>query len=161
MTRRPQAHDPHRPASPSGVPEDVAARLYLSLGRLVRMVRRGAAAEIGPGAFSALATVVRSGPLRLGDLAAREGVAPPTLTRIVASLEDQGLVAREVDPEDRRATLVAATESGSRLVLGMGSSRAAMLRQRIEALPATDRAALQAALPALEAMVEDEGGEPG
>ncbi len=134
-----------------------AARLYLAMGRLARVLRRIGAGDLGPGTFSALATLARSGPMRLGDLAAREGVAPPTLTRIVAALEDSGLVVRETDPGDRRAVRVAATDEGAALTAGVRSSRSVALRDRMLALSEADRAALLAALPALEALAADEG----
>jgi DNA-binding MarR family transcriptional regulator len=137
--------------------DDVATRLYAAMGRLVRTVRRSGPAEIGPGSFSALATVVRAGPLRLGDLAAREGVAPPTLTRIVSALEQGGYLTREVDPQDRRAVQVSATDRGTELVLGLQSARSAMLRERIVALPPEERRRLETALSALEALADTEG----
>jgi hypothetical protein len=49
--------------------DDAAARISLVLGRLNRMLRRGSVTGLGPGSVSALATLVRSGPMRLGDLA--------------------------------------------------------------------------------------------
>src|SRR3954447_25383191 len=100
------------------VPDDAAARLYVAIGRLVRMLRRTGTADVSPGAFSALAALNAAGALRPGDLAAREGVSPPTMTRIIASLEAAGLVARAGDPQDRRAVLVAATHAGSALIQG-------------------------------------------
>lgn len=145
-------------AAPGGADGgDVAARLYLALGRLVRTVRRAGDAGVGPGAFSALATLAVAGPLRAGDLAAREGVAGPTMTRIAGSLEVAGLLARAGDPQDRRASLLAATEAGLALVRGERSGRVLALAGRIAALAPADRAALAAALPALEALALPEG----
>src|SRR6059058_5711550 len=94
--------------SQSPAPDDPAARLYVVVGRLVRMLRRTGTADVSPGALSALSTLARSGPSRLGDLAAREAVTAPTMTRIVAALEDARLVSRGPDPADRRAVVVAA-----------------------------------------------------
>lgn len=136
--------------------DDAAVRLDVLLGRLVRTLRKDGTAGLGPGSLSALVTLVRSGPMRLGDLAAKEGVAPPTLTRIVAVLEEGGHVGRTPDPDDRRAVVVAATPSGVELVTGVRSARAAALRDRIAGLSDAHRAALVAALPALEALVGDD-----
>lgn len=143
-------------ALPSGAvaDDDEAARLYLVLGRLVRALRRSDGGDLSPGALSALATLVTSGPLRQGDLAAREGVRAPTLTRIVAVLDERGLVERRPDPDDGRAVLVAASPEGVELVRGARGARADELARRMAALPAEQRAALAAALPALEALTE-------
>jgi len=146
--------------SPGSAQQDPGARLYVAMGRLIRVLRREGVPGLdtpqpGPGSFSALVTLVRSGPMRLGDLAAREAVAPPTLSRIVAALEDGGYVVRHPDPDDRRAVQVAATASGQGLVNGVGEARVAALSSRLAALPEPDRAALLAALPALEALAAD------
>ena len=130
---------------------EVAARLSLALGR-----RRDAPTGLGPGSVSALATVVRSGPIRLGDLATREGVAPPTLTRIVANLEECGYVLRSPDPADRRASLVTATAAAHDLVAGIGGVRVKTLLTRLAALPDDERDRLLAAVPALEKLADDE-----
>jgi DNA-binding MarR family transcriptional regulator len=145
-------------SGPEGpAPDDAAARLYVAVGRLVRMLRRTGTADVSPGALSALSTLARSGPSRLGDLAAREGVAAPTMTRIVAVLEDAGLVNREPDPADGRAVVVEATEAGTALVQGESFARSSALRRRVTALSETDRAALLAALPVLEGLARDDG----
>jgi DNA-binding MarR family transcriptional regulator len=134
----------------------VSARLQVALGRLLRTLRRAGVAEIGPGALGALATLHRHGPMRLGDLAAREGVAPPTLTRIVVALEEAGYVRRQVDPMDRRAVVVSITDSGEGTVKGIGSARAALLRSRLGAVPDGDLALLVAALPVLESLATED-----
>jgi DNA-binding MarR family transcriptional regulator len=134
----------------------VAARLRLTVGRLVRQLRRYGPANIGPGALSALATLHGCGPMRLGDLAAREGVAPPTLSRIVVALEEAGYVHREGDPADRRAVRVAVTQAGAAVVHGVGEARAGELAVRVRALSPESLAALVAALPVLEALAGEE-----
>ena len=143
-------------ASGPSAPDDAAARLYVAVGRLVRMLRRTGTADISPGALSALSTLTRSGPSRLGDLAAREAVAAPTMTRIVAALEDGGLVSRRPDPADGRAVVVETTPAGAALVQGESFARSSALRRRVAALPDADRAALVAALPVLEALARDD-----
>jgi len=132
---------------------DVAGRLSTVLGLLIRLLRRQAPAEVGPGSLAAL---VRSGPMRQGDLAAREGVAPPTLTRMVAALEESGYVVRRSDDQDRRAVLVSVTEDGARVVRAARAARAVVLRDRLERLAPGQAQALLAALPALEALADDD-----
>lgn len=136
--------------------DDAVPRLALAFGRMTRILRRGTPTGLGPGSLSALATVVRTGPLRLGDLAAREGIAPPTLTRIIAALEDAGYVRREPDPTDGRAIRVRAVGGAEDLVNGAGSHRAHVLRERVEALSPDDLETLLLAVPVLEALAADE-----
>ena len=65
-------------------------RLRVALARLARRLRKHELAGLTPTQLAALATVERSGPMRLGDLAAAEGIAPSTLTRLVTALEESG-----------------------------------------------------------------------
>jgi DNA-binding MarR family transcriptional regulator len=132
-----------------------AARLYLAIGRLSRSLRRSSTMGLGHGSTSALATVVHGGPLRTGDLATREGVSAPTMTRIVAVLVTEGYVVREPDPDDRRVWLVRATEAGAQVINDVRSARSRALLDRVSRLPAAERDALLAALPALEAITEE------
>jgi DNA-binding MarR family transcriptional regulator len=134
------------------------ARLYLAVGRLSRLLRRFGAgsAELGHGAVSALFNLVRHGSMRLGDLAAKEGVAPPTLSRMVASLVDSGYVRREPDPHDGRAFLVSPTEAGEQVVSGLYSTRLMELQRRLDRLSAEQVRLLEAALPVLEELVAED-----
>lgn len=126
-------------------------RLYVALGRLNRTLRREVPdATVGHGALSALATLVDGGPLRVGALAEAEGISAPSMTRILASLEQLGHLRRTADPDDGRAQLVAATDSGARLVTEGRSRRLVALARRMEGLDASTREQLLAALPALE-----------
>ena len=89
-------------------------RLRVAIARLSRRLRRHELAGLTPTQLAALSTVERSGPLRLGDLAAAEGIAPSTLTRLVAVLEELGYVHRYADPKDARATTLTITPKGTR-----------------------------------------------
>src|ERR1700750_611637 len=91
-------------------------RLRVALARLSRRLRRHQLAGLTPTQLAALATVERAGPLRLGDLAAAEGIAPSTLTRIGAVLEDSGYVRRDADPKDARASTLAITAKGTETI---------------------------------------------
>ena len=88
------------------VPE-IAARLRLSATRLARRLRQEADTGLSPSQLSALAVIASHGPLTLGALAEHERVAPPTITKVVAKLESDGLVTRKPDPDDRRVSRVA------------------------------------------------------
>jgi DNA-binding MarR family transcriptional regulator len=136
--------------------QDVSGRLFLAVGRLSRSLRQAGIPGPGHGAISALATLVNHGQLRLGDLAAKEGVAAATMSRIVASLVESGYVSRESDPIDRRAWLATATEEGERLVSGVRSTRVQELNKRLDRLSPEHQDALAHALPALEALLTDE-----
>nr|WP_042220142.1 MarR family transcriptional regulator [Kutzneria albida] len=135
---------------------DETTRLYLAVGRLSRILRRSGSPGLGQGSISALATLVYNGPMRLGDLANREGVAPPTLSRIVAALVESGYVLREADPQDGRASLVKATPEGERVISGVRSTRMHELQNRLARLTEEQRAALAAAVPALEELVAED-----
>jgi DNA-binding MarR family transcriptional regulator len=140
----------------SAQPAVEANRLYVALGRLVRSLRReGGGLPISQGVFSALVTVVKEGPLRAGELAAREGVAPPSMTKVVTALEQQALVERLPDPDDGRAALISATADGRDLVESSRAQRMHGLARRLEGLDAAQLAALEAALPVLEILAED------
>jgi DNA-binding MarR family transcriptional regulator len=136
--------------------DDVPARLYLAIGRLSRSLRRSGSPGLGHGSISALSTLIRCGEMRLGDLATKEGVAAPTMSRIVAALVEAKYVQREPDPADRRAWLVKATPDGERMVLGLRSTRVQELRRRIDRLSADNQEELIKAIPVLEALLAED-----
>lgn len=129
------------------------AELRLVLHRLGRRIRQRADAGLTPSRMSALSTIARHGPLRLGDLGAREGVGKSSITRIVARLEQDGHIDRIDDPNDGRGALVTITPAG-RDLLGAANARAeAYLARQVAALPPGDRDALTAALPVLQRLL--------
>jgi DNA-binding MarR family transcriptional regulator len=100
--------------------------------------------------ISALSTLQRHGPLRVGELARREQISKSSVTRLVARLEATGYLERKVDPEDGRSFVVAITAHGHDL-LGSARQRAnEFLALQVNRLAEDDRRALLAALPALE-----------
>ena len=131
-------------------------RLRVALARLARRLRRHSLAGLTPTQLAALSTVEQSGPLRLGDLAAAEGIAPSTLTRMVAVLEDLGYVRRDADPRDARASTLAITPEGHQTLEHLREEGTALLAQWLMLLDPGHRAALASALPALEALAESE-----
>src|SRR3954447_14030686 len=95
---------------------DLAPRLRLGVMRLARRLRQQNVGDVTASMLSALSSVDHNGGITLGALAALERVSPPSMTRIVAQLEERGLVAREVDTVDRRVTRVSSTPDGRRLL---------------------------------------------
>ena len=133
---------------------DLSGRLYLAIGRLSRALRRSSTAGLGHGSISALSTLASCGQMRLGDLAAKEGVAAPTMSRIAAALVEADYVRRDPDPADRRAWLVRATDEGERVLSEVRSNRVQELRRRIELLDDDELTRLRAALPVLERLLD-------
>jgi DNA-binding MarR family transcriptional regulator len=133
---------------------ELAARLRMTLGRLNRRVRQHGPQSLSSSQASTLASVEALGPVRLGDLAAHEGVTAPTQSRLVGSLEHQGLVRRMPDADDRRATLLAITAQGRRQLDQLRGERSAFLVGQLGRLSPERRTALVAALDALEALAE-------
>jgi DNA-binding MarR family transcriptional regulator len=129
-------------------------RLRVALARLARRLRRHQLAGLTPTQLAALATVERAGPLRLGDLAAAEGIAPSTLTRIVSVLEEAGYVRRDADPRDARASTLSVTPVGVATMEQLREDGTALLTEWLRLLSPGQRDALATALPALEALSE-------
>jgi DNA-binding MarR family transcriptional regulator len=102
---------------------------------------------------SVLVTLEEHEPLRLSELARREAVTPPTMSRVLAALDDAGLLVRRPDPQDARSALVELSEEGRATIEKIRTERTAMLAERLERLTPEHRAALEQALPALEALV--------
>jgi DNA-binding MarR family transcriptional regulator len=136
---------------------ELAARLRMTLGRLNRRVRQHGPHTLSSSQASTLASVEALGPVRLGDLAAHEGVTAPTQSRLVASLEAQGLLRRTPDSDDRRATLLAITAQGRRQLEQLRTERSAFLVEQLGRLSPDQRATLVAALDALEVLAESPG----
>jgi DNA-binding MarR family transcriptional regulator len=110
--------------------------------------------EMSLTALSTLATLDRSGPRRITDLATVEGVTQPSMTALVSALERSEFVERHTDPTDKRVVLVAITGSGSRYRRARRRAGAEGFALLIDKLPADERKALIAATPALEHLLE-------
>jgi DNA-binding MarR family transcriptional regulator len=131
-------------------------RLRVAIARLSRRLRRHELAGLTPTQLAALSTVERAGPLRLGDLAAAEGIAPSTLTRLVSALEDFGYVRRDADPRDARASTLAITPQGHEMLESLRQEGTALLTRSLTQLTAQQRAALATALPVLEQLADSD-----
>ncbi|WP_067821172.1 MarR family winged helix-turn-helix transcriptional regulator [Nocardia inohanensis] len=124
-----------------------AADLYHAIGRTIRLLRHsGDLGALSPGSASALATLARSGPMRLSDLAQLERVSAPTMSRMITGLEKAGHVSRDADPEDGRAQLLSATGSGHDLVSGLTSERIHRFAAALERLEPKQREDLKSTL---------------
>ena len=136
-------------------------RLRVALARLARRLRKHELAGLTPTQLAALATVERSGPMRLGDLAAAEGIAPSTLTRLVTALEESGYVRRPADPSDARASTLVLTPHGHDMLERLRTESTLVLAASLQLLTAEQRSALAEALPVLELLAEPPGADPG
>ena len=135
---------------------DLAVRLRLAITRTSRRLRQEAGTGLSPTLTAALATIDRHGPLTPSALAARERVQRPTATRLVARLEELGVVQRAGAPADRRSSLLSVTPEGRALLEEMRGRKTAYLAHRIEKLEPEERAALDRAAAILERLLEDE-----
>ncbi|MEU3570119.1 MarR family transcriptional regulator [Kitasatospora sp. NPDC036755] len=139
-----------------GLSAESVVRLRLAIGRLNRqLVRASGDQDLTAAQLSALARVEQHGPLRLGELAAREGVAVPSMVRTVAPLVADGLVAKTPDPEDGRSQLLAPTPLGHDTLSRIRRERTALLARRSARLTPAQCRDLEAALPLLELLLEE------
>jgi DNA-binding MarR family transcriptional regulator len=115
--------------------EAVADRLHSAALHLLRRMRlEDDVLGLSPPRLSALSVVVFAGPLPIGELAAAEGVAPATMSRLVDGLERKKLIVRERHPEDGRGVLVRATSKGTRILERGRAQRIASLAERLRSL---------------------------
>ena len=133
---------------------DLATRLRMAIARSARRLRQESGTGLSPSLTAALATVERHGPLTPSELAARERVQRPTITRLAIRLEELGLVARAADPGDRRSSLITVTPAGRALLATARTRKDAFLSERLDELDAADRATLERAAALLEGMLE-------
>jgi DNA-binding MarR family transcriptional regulator len=131
-----------------------AARLRVAVLRLSRRLRKHDLAGLTPSQLSTLSSVGKCGPVRLGDLAAAERIAPSTLTRLVNVLEERGYLSRQAAPGDARAFLVTMTDSGREVLERIRTEATNLLTDILTTLPPDQLAALEAALPALEQLAD-------
>lgn len=141
------------PAPTAEALTELAGRLRPTIFRLARLLRQQDDSGVAPALVSALATIDREGPLTLGDLAAREQLTPPSITKVVATLEEDGFVERVRDEHDRRVHYVAVTVKGRRLLQASRTRRTEWLATQLRELPAADIARLAGALEVLERLV--------
>ena len=141
------------PVAEAHDPEELASRLRLSVNRLHRLLRQESLGGLSPAQASALGTVKRLGSPTLGELAATEQVQPPTMTRLVATLSDAGMVTRITDAADRRSARVRITPNGRRALERIRTLKNAFLARRLAELSPAERAGAAELATLLEHLV--------
>jgi len=130
---------------------ELSSALRISVMRLARRLRsERSSADITLTQISALSALGRHGPSTPTELAAYERVQPPSMTRVIAALEERGLVSRVPHPTDRRQVLVAITDAAQAMLVEDRRRREAWLVAHLSELTADERATLQAAAPLLD-----------
>lgn len=130
----------------------LATELRVTMSRLARQTRV-ASTGLTPSQLSALTSLDESGPLRLNELAAREGVAAPTMSRGVDVLEQSHLVRRRRDPDDARSSFIELTERGRALLTKAIDQRTTLLARRLAELEPSQLAAVKDAMSALRQLI--------
>jgi DNA-binding MarR family transcriptional regulator len=128
----------------------LADRLGTAAVRLARHLRQQDEGGMTPTMRATLGTISRDGPVTLGELAAIEQVAPPTITKVVGKLEDAGLVARVPDADDRRVCRVTLSDEGARWMAADRARRRDWLTDQLRLLTGRDVEHLAAAVDILE-----------
>jgi DNA-binding MarR family transcriptional regulator len=134
----------------------LATTLRISVSRLARRLRveRTVPGQAEPvlsdTQFAALATLEKHGAMSPGELAGHERVQPPSMTRVIAALEEWQLVTRAAHASDRRQVVLTVTPAGQVLVAKARRRRDAWLARRLNELTPQERATLRAAAPILE-----------
>ncbi|MEU7212082.1 MarR family transcriptional regulator [Streptomyces sp. NPDC044989] len=128
----------------------VGAALYGLATRAARRLPR----DMSLTSAATLATLDRTGPRRITDLAAVEGVTQPAMTTLVRVMEESGLVERRGDPSDKRVTLVCLTEAGASYVRTRHQAGVHAFERLIGKLADDEIESLVAALPALKHLAE-------
>jgi DNA-binding MarR family transcriptional regulator len=132
----------------------LATSLRISVSRLARRMRAERAAqglqpELSDSQLAALAALEKH-TMTPGELAEHEKVQPPSITRVIASLEERGLIQRLRHPSDRRQVVLTVTDLGRDVVRQVRQLREAWLARRLRDLSPAERAVLREALPILE-----------
>src|SRR5271154_7578585 len=134
----------------------LAADLSLAVLRLARQLRfRNPSSPVTLSQLSALSTLANQGAMTPGALAIRERVRPPSMTRVIASLAEMGLVDRSPHPVDGRQVLVSVSESGAELVKAARRARQEWLAEQLVKLDGDKRAVLREAADLMLALVDE------
>src|SRR5512140_3976745 len=137
--------------------EDLADRLHSAAIHLLRTLRR-VDDETGLTAprLSVLSVLVFAGPRTLGQLAKAEQVRPPTMTRLIGALEEDGYVKRITDATDGRVTIISATKKGEALMWLGRSRRVESLAAKLDKLSKDDLRKLDHAATMIERVARSE-----
>jgi DNA-binding MarR family transcriptional regulator len=130
---------------------ELASVVRLSVLRTARRLRsQRVNTEITLSQVSALVTVRKCGPMSAGEVAAAEQVQPPSMTKILASLEAAGLIDRTAHPEDRRQSIISITAAGQQLLEDEARVRDEWLAVKLSDLSDEDRDKLLQAVDVLD-----------
>ena len=130
--------------------EELADRLHSTAIHLLRQVRvQDAATGLAPARLSALSVLVFGGAMSLNELARAEQVRPPTMSRIVDALESENLVRRTINPQDRRAVVLEATEKGTAILWEGRKRRVKFLAKHLSRLSDAERSKIEDAIKAI------------
>ena len=131
--------------------EELADRLHSTAIHLLRQVRiQDAASGLAPARLSALSVLVFGGAMSLNELARAEQVRPPTMSRIVDALESANLIRRTVNPRDRRAVVLEATEKGTAILWQGRKRRVKFLAKHLSRLSEQERNKIGDAIKAIQ-----------
>jgi DNA-binding MarR family transcriptional regulator len=134
---------------------ELAAVLRPPLLRLTRLIRNQRVDEsVTLTQVSAMACLAKHGPRSVGEPAAQERVQPPSMTKVLANLEERGLVRRAAHPSDRRQAIIAITDAGEELLESERRSRDLWLTQQLARLTPEERALLRKIVPVLDKLAQ-------
>ncbi|MDO4606063.1 MAG: MarR family transcriptional regulator [Bowdeniella nasicola] len=144
------------PVTPAPGEDDLTALVRVAVHRISRRLRQEAraAADLSQTHICVLAYLEKNGPATPGELAEEEGVQPPSMTRIINSLQESDCLTRSAHPSDKRQVLVELTAPGRELLTQMRQRRSAWLSAGIENLTPAQRNQLRASAELLLEMVE-------
>lgn len=132
----------------------LASQLRFGITRLARKLRREGDTGITPTLLTALSTIDRHGPMTPGTLAVHEQVEKPTVTRLLAALEQRALVERTSDPFDRRIAWIQTTSEGRKLLQRTRRRKDEYLARRIKGLTPEEQITLEQAAELLECLTD-------
>ena len=138
------------------VDEETVAVLRAAVMVLARRLRYHQAGDddLSATEMAVLGRIGRCGPMTPGQLARAEHVQPPSMTKVIESLEGRGLLRRDRHPTDGRQYMVSRTEAGEEFVAASKQVRTVWLTSHLAGLSAADRRAILAAAPALSRLAE-------
>lgn len=134
---------------------ETAARLRRAITRLNRRLRQSALGGTSPAQASMLASIQKLGRPSLGDLALAEQLKPPSVTRLVQSLTENGLVVCVADPADRRCTRVTLSPKGRKEVAAIRRRKTEFLEAKLRALSPADQARADDLATLLEHLLDE------
>jgi len=135
---------------------DLASRLLLGVTRLARKLRREGDTGITPTLLAALSTIERHGPITPGSLASHEQVEKPSVTRLLAVLEERALIERTPDPLDGRVAWVQISAAGRKVLQSTRRRKDGYLARRIKSLSVEEQTTLTRAADILDQLAEED-----